>query len=144
MDPRELPLLLNKPELLALYQKLGATREARSETLSDILIDFYRRMSGDILIGFFFDGKDVDAIALRQKTFLLRAFGETATYSGKSPADAHLSMPPILEGHFNRRLQILNQTLKDHGLADDDIQVWLAFENAFKDSIVSDEIVSGR
>lgn len=137
MDPRGLPFLLNKPELRVMYQRLGTTPEARSETLSDILSDFYKRMSQDILIGFFFDGKDVEAIAMMQKQFLLRAFGETPTYAGKSPANAHLKMPPILEGHFNRRLQLLNQTLRDHGLPESDIQVWLTFENAFKDSIVS-------
>jgi truncated hemoglobin YjbI len=136
-DPRELPLLLSKPELRDLYVRLGATPEAREQRLADILKDFYRLMSTDLLIGFFFDNKDVDAIALTQKDFLMRAFGARATYKGKAPADAHTQLAPILEGHFNRRLQLLDQTLHKHGLSEEDIKNWLTFENAFRDGIVN-------
>lgn len=132
LDPRELPFQLNKPELKLLWQHLGS--EAR---LEEILKDFYRRMSGDLLIGFFFQGKDTDEIARMQKLFLMRAMGATPSYTGKPPAQAHDKIPPILRGHFDRRLQILNRTLRDHGLSEQDIQTWITFENAFRDGIVS-------
>lgn len=136
MDPRELPLLLNKPELRELYQRLGSTPEAREQKLEAILQDFYKRMSTDIMLDFFFMGKDVPAIATKQKEFLLRAFGARPTYSGKAPADAHHSLPPIHEGMFNRRLQLLEETLRSYGLSAEDIRTWVSFENAFRDGIV--------
>ena len=132
VDPRDISLTLNKPELKRLYQHIGS--EARLEA---ILKDFYARMKDDVLIGFFFDGKDTDEIARIQKQFLLRAMGVTPSYSGKPPATAHEKIAPILRGHFDRRLQILEQTLKDQGLSPEDVTTWITFENAFRDAIVT-------
>jgi truncated hemoglobin YjbI len=136
-DPRELSLLLNKPELRALFTDLGTTPELREKKLSAILQDFYSLMAKDAMIGFFFDGRDVVAIADKQKDFILKAFGAKSTYTGKAPADAHHALPPILEGHFNRRLQILHSTLIAHGLSQEEARIWVEFENAFRDGIVA-------
>jgi truncated hemoglobin YjbI len=136
MDPRTLSLLLSKPELRDLFTSLGTTSETREKKLSEILQDFYAQMAKDTMIGFFFDGRDVAAIASKQKDFILKAFGATPTYAGKAPADAHHALPPILEGHFNRRLQLLHSTLLAHGLSEKQAQIWVEFENAFRDGIV--------
>jgi hemoglobin len=129
---REIPV--NLPALKAIYTKVGG-----EEGLRKILQDFYQRMSKDILIGFFFDGKDLTHIAEMQMKFLMRAMGATPTYSGKAPAQAHTELPKILSGHFDRRLRILEETLRAHGLAEPEVQTWIAFENAFRDSIVQPE-----
>jgi truncated hemoglobin YjbI len=135
-DPRELSLLLSKPELRDLFMGLGSTAEARDQRLQEILKDFYAQMAKDVLIGFFFDGRDVAAIASKQKDFILKAFGGKPTYSGKAPADAHHALPPILAGHFDRRLQLLHSTLLAHGLSEEKARIWVEFENAFRDGIV--------
>ncbi len=123
--------LASRARLKKLYEHVGSRKK-----LLEILRDFYRRMSGDILIGFFFDGKDTDRIAARQQKFLLKAMGVSKTYTGKTPARAHAKMPPILAGHFDRRIHLLRETLKDHGLAEEDIRIWIAFERAFRDAII--------
>ncbi len=92
-------------------------------------------MSKDMMIGFFFDGKNLDEIASKQKQFLMRAMGAAPSYSGKAPAQAHTELAPILPGHFDRRFVILKQTLKDHGVSEADIQTWINFENTFRESI---------
>lgn len=125
---RELPLQL--PALRALYARVGEKK------IHDILHDFYRRMAQDVMIGYFFEGKNLDEIAEKQASFLMRVMGATATYSGKAPADAHTALPPILTGHFDRRLKILEETLKDHALEEHEIETWLTFENAFRAGIV--------
>ena len=66
----------------------------------------------------------------------MRAMGATPTFAGKPPAQAHGTLPPILTGHFDRRLRILEATLHDHGLDSADIRTWVEFENAFRDGIV--------
>lgn len=129
MSFREIPV--NRPALKALYEKAGG-----ENGLEEILQDFYRRMASDVLIGFFFDGKDVRAIAKRQKEFLMRAMGVIPSYSGKPPADAHDELAPVLSGHFDRRLKILEETLRGHGLGTEDIRTWIGFENAFRDAVV--------
>ncbi len=128
---RELPV--NLPELRRLYQDAGG-----EAGLQVILDDFYQRMSQDILIGFFFDGKDLSKIARMQKEFLMRAMGARPHYAGKPPAQAHDELAPILKGHFDRRLRILEATLRDHGLSEDDIRIWIRFEEAFRAGIQRD------
>lgn len=125
---RELPLQL--PALRALYARVGETE------IKSVLHDFYRRMAQDVMIGYFFDGKNLDEIAEKQAGFLMRAMGAVSTYSGKAPADAHSALPPILKGHFDRRLKILEETLRDHALTEAEIQTWLIFENAFRIGVV--------
>lgn len=120
-------------KLKLLYESLG------EERLQGILREFYRRMSQDVLIGYFFDGKDIQHIADQQLGFLLLAMGVKKTYSGKLPTHAHLDLPPIYTGHFDRRLTLLRQTLKDSGLKDEEIKVWVDFEDAFRNVVVTKE-----
>jgi hemoglobin len=127
--PSDLPLL-PREQLAGLYARLGG--EAR---LRAILSDFYQRMSQDLMIGFFFEGKDLGKIAHSQADFLMRAMGASPSYSGKPPAQAHRALAPILPGHFDRRLRILEEALKDHGLADEDIRTWIRFEEAFRAAV---------
>lgn len=127
------PLSVSKPELKALYEKAGGEAGIHA-----ILQDFYKRMSQDILLSFFFTGKDLSRIIEMQKQFLMRAMGATPSYSGKPPAQAHENLAPILTGHFNRRLRILEETLRSHGLSDEDIRTWVSFENAFRPGVVKD------
>jgi truncated hemoglobin YjbI len=114
----------------------GASSQECEKQLRRILCDFYTRMSKDIMIGFFFTGKSPEEIAEHQFHFLMRAMGASASYEGRSPVQAHADLPPILSGHFDRRLQILQETLTDFNLDANSIQIWLEFENSFRDVLV--------
>lgn len=111
------------------------TRIGGESGLSAILNDLYNRLARDVLVGFFFDGKDLSYIAAQQKAFLLRAMGATQSYSGKPPGQAHHRLPPILLGHFDRRLRVLEETLASHGLSSEDIRSWVQFEETFRRGI---------
>ncbi len=123
-----LPLV--KPELLRLGKDLGEAR------IRGIVRRFYDRMAGDVLIGFFFENHNLDHIAEQQTAFLYRAMGLRESYSGKAPADAHSKIAPILEGHFDRRLVLLEEHLKAEGLDEAQRQVWTSFENTFRTAIL--------
>jgi hemoglobin len=113
-----------------IFLKIGA-----EPGLEALLQEFYARMANDVLIGFFFTGKNVPAIASKQKEFLMKAMGVAPSYEGKAPAQAHTKLAPILKGHFDRRLQILEDLLKEKGLPEADWKAWIAFENAFRNGI---------
>jgi len=124
-------LPVEKPELLALGQFLGAAR------IRVIIRAFYEVMHADVMIGFYFTGKDLDRIAEHQTAFVLKAFGLATSYTGVPPASAHSALPPILEGHFDRRLKLLDELLEREGLSPSQRKAWIGFENAFRAAIVS-------
>jgi truncated hemoglobin YjbI len=124
---------LSEP-LKKLYIEIGS--EAR---LTELLAKFYKKMSSDLMLGFFFLGHDLDHIIQMQKMFLLRAMGINKKYEGKSPRAAHRKIPPILKGHFDRRMVLLRETLKEEGLSEKNIQTWVNFEEQFRKSIVEKE-----
>ena len=129
MSFKHLPI--EKPELRALGQTLGELR------IREIIRGFYAKMASDVMIGFFFTGRNLDQIAEMQSLFLFRAMGIRLSYTGKSPADAHSDLPPILTGHFDRRLKLLDEHLTQEGLSAAQRATWIGFENAYRDSIVS-------
>ena len=121
---------LSSTALTALFSSIGG--EAGLEA---ILARFYEKMGKDVMIGFFFEGRDVHAIALMQKSFLLRAWGVTQSYPGRSPADAHSKLAPILTGHFDRRLVLLAETLREFKVSEDEISLWVSFEERFRAAV---------
>ena len=120
-----------KPALRALFAEIGTP-----ERLLSLVTSFYESIAHDPLIGFFFDGRDLPHIAERQTAFLLRAMGATPSYEGKSPSQAHASLPPILKGHFDRRLKLLEAHLRSQGLSEPAIHAWVNFEESFRKSIL--------
>lgn len=118
-------------KLRALFLRLGG-----EDPVKTILLDFYRRMSRDLMIGFFFKDFDPDAIAMKQFELLWVASGFQPVFMGKSAYQAHLELPPILTGHFDRRLQILRETLEHHSLTPEEVSTWVEFENAFRGVVV--------
>lgn len=130
MPTLEKEIKLSGAALQELFVKIG-----KEPGLSKILNRFYEKISQDILIGFFFSGKDLSAIASKQKEFLMKAWGVTSSYSGKAPAQAHVELPPILSGHFDRRLVLLEETLKEFGLNENEIKTWVNFEDKFRNAI---------
>lgn len=139
MNPGQ-PTSLLRIQLQTVIRSLGSDLSTQTLRLNEILEEFYLRMHDDLLIGFFFTGKDIKHIALQQGAFLLNAAGFADKFEGKGPSTAHLEMPPILSGHFDRRLVILRETLQSKGLATPIVELWVAFENTFRNIVVSEEV----
>jgi truncated hemoglobin YjbI len=124
---------VSRRRLNNLFHRIGG-----ESGLQNILRDFYHRMEKDILIGYFFSGKDIDAVADMQKQFLMHAMGARPNYLGKPPGKAHEHLPTFLPGHFDRRLTLLRETLKDHHLDQRDIDTWIEFEDSFRSLLVKE------
>ncbi len=117
-------------KLAQVYDELGG-----EEGIQKVLTQFYQKMAGDILVGFFFVNKDLNRIVNQQKSFLLKAMGKIQDYEGKTPKFAHTKLPPILKGHFDRRLVLLRETLIENHVSQSGIEVWIEFENQFRNVI---------
>jgi len=139
MDPK-LNSAPMRAQLLEIIHSLGSEPISRSVRLVSILEEFYTRMSADVMIGFFFAGKDLKHIANQQARFILNAAGLIPKFEGKGPATAHLELPPILPGFFDRRILILRETLVAHHLPSEIVESWISFESAFREMIVSSSI----
>ena len=59
-------------------------------------------------------------------------------YTGRPMRTAH-ARSPIFGGRFERRLQILRETMRDHGVDDEVQRVWLEHSYALRAQITSDK-----
>lgn len=111
-----------------LFERIGAAR------LRAVIDDFYRRIFDDVMIGFLFHGKDRAQLAQREYEFTARLLGADIAYSGRSMPDAH-ARSPILGGHFERRLKILRDTIRDHAVDDEVARVWIDHTLALRSQV---------
>lgn len=106
--------------------------------LRAIVTDFIERVTSDIMIGFFFRSVDKKRLAEFEFQFARAHLGGEGAYSGRPLRAAH-SPHPIMGGHFDRRLRILDQTLRDHGVVDSVRAAWLAHNESLRSHITGDE-----
>lgn len=117
------------PELFA---KIGEAK------LRAVVTDFYSRIFGDLMIGFLFEGKNRQHLIDREYEFTANLLGGGVKYTGRPMRTAH-AQSPIFGGHFERRLQILRETLRDNGVAPDVQRVWIDHTLALRDQITTDK-----
>lgn len=122
--------------LRSVIETFGSDLDSQRARLESILTTFYQNQERDVMIGFFFTGRDLTDIARKQAAFVLKATGLSESYSGKSPGSAHTALPQIRLGQFNRRLQILKETLTQAGLTETQVDTWVAFERMFENVVV--------
>ncbi|MBU6154251.1 MAG: group 1 truncated hemoglobin [Bdellovibrionales bacterium] len=121
----------DRNKLKTLIESIGG-----ESALHRILLCFYTRMKGDAMIGYFFEGKPIAEIARKQGEFILMAAGLLRKFEGRGPATAHTNLPPIYEGHFDRRLVLLRETLQAEGVHPPEIETWVRFEESFRAMVV--------
>jgi hemoglobin len=116
----------------ALFAKIGEA------TLREVVTDFYSRIFGDVMIGFLFEGKDRQHLIDREYEFTASFLGGDVKYTGRPMRVAHAASP-IFGGHFERRLQILRETLRDNAVDPDVQRAWIDHTLALRDQITPDK-----
>lgn len=96
----------------------------------------YTRMRDDRMIGFFFEGRDVDAIVERQVTLVRALLGAPGFYAGLPLPEAHRALP-LLPGHFDRRHALLRDVLEERGVPEDAKTAWLEADAAWRKAILA-------
>lgn len=117
----------------ALFAKIGAAQ------LRAVVTDFYDRVFPDVMIGFMFQGKDKQRLIDKEYELAARFLGAPGvTYTGRPMREAHAAHT-IFGGHFERRLQILRETLADHAVDPEVQRVWIEHTLALRDQITKDK-----
>jgi len=101
-----------------------------------VIDEFVDVMVDDVMIGFFFTGVDKERLRQREYEFTARFLGAQIPYSGRPMRTAH-SKHHIMGGQFNRRRQILINTLRKHGVEESVCDAWIAHVDRLRDQITS-------
>lgn len=115
----------------SLYDKIG------EDLLRAVITDFYSRVFRDVMIGFLFIGKDRQQLIAREIEFTANFLGADIRYTGKPMREAH-ARSPIMGGHFDRRLQILKETLAAHEVDSEVREVWIRHTLALRAQVTTD------
>lgn len=106
-----------------LFEKYGGF-----STVSKIVLDLYDRLLDDDDVGPFFDDVEMRRIVDHQTKFVSTLMGGPASYTDDQirKMHDHLAIGPT---HFDRLRALLTETLRDHGVEEDDIAIVVgAFE----------------
>lgn len=113
------------------FERLGG-----EQVLRVIIRDFYSRVFDDLMIGFMFKGRDRERLIELETQFTARALGAQSVYEGRGMRQAHAGVP-ILIGQFQRRYQILKETLEAHEVDPDVTQAWLGHTRALQRAVMA-------
>lgn len=121
----------------SLYQQIG------EDALREVIRDFYSRVLADVMIGFLFIGKDRQRLIDKEFEFTAKFLGADIRYTGKPMREAH-ARTPIMGGHFDRRLQILKETLADHDVPAEVREAWIGHTLALRAQVTTDPVSECR
>lgn len=120
--------------MATLYERLGG--QAAVDAAVDI---FYRKMLSDDRVNYFFDNTDMDKQIAKQKAFLTMAFGGPNNYTGKDMREGHkhLVAKGLNNTHVDIVIEHLGNTLKELGVAANDIAEVAAIANGARKDVLS-------
>ncbi|MCB1433136.1 MAG: group 1 truncated hemoglobin [Alphaproteobacteria bacterium] len=88
--------------------------------VSRIVLDLYNRLLDDDDLGPFFENVDMSRIVDHQTKFIASLLGGPASYTDDQIAKMHRHLT-IMPAHFDTLIEILSETLADHGMEAADI-----------------------
>jgi len=106
-------------------------------TLRAVLEDFYERVFADVMIGFFFRDADRGRLVQKELELALGLLGADCAYTGQPLPEAH-ARHRIMGGQFDRRLQILRETMADHGLPEEVQAAWVRHTESLRAQVTRD------
>lgn len=117
-----------------LYDRLGG-----KETFIKVHKIFYDKAYAHPWLSKFFTDKPQHVLENQQTDFMVQLMGGPKVYGGKSPKFAHQHMM-ITEELFTLRARMLNESIKEAGIADDLRIGWMKADAALKKALVKTSI----
>ena len=100
---------------------------------------FYDKVYAHPWLKLFFEGHSQVAIENRQTTFMAMKMGGDVVYMGKDIKTAHETMY-ITPELFEIRRQLLDESIREAGVADELRERWLKMDGAFMKNIVKESL----
>ena len=117
----------------SLFEQLGG--EPRVRAIIDTFID---RVFDDRMIGFFFRNANRQRVKEMEYQLMAHFLGAQVQYQGR-PLDQVHAKHPIMGGHFDRRRQILKETLDLYHLSEPIKEAWLAHTDKLRPLITPEQ-----
>lgn len=109
------------------------------DALRAVISEFYDRVFRDVMIGFMFEGKNKRHLIDREWELVAALLGAPGVvYTGRPMRTAH-AHHTIFGGHFERRLQLLRETLRDHAVDPEIQQAWIDHTQSLRSQITRDQ-----
>lgn len=120
--------------MASLYERLGG-----AAAVNAVVETFYRKVLSDARVSDFFDDVDMDGQILKQKAFLTMVFGGPTSYAGKDmrAGHKHLVERGLNDTHFDAVIELLGQSLSQHGVASGDIAEIAAIANSVRNDVLN-------
>ena len=115
---------------MSLFDQIGA------DALRAVITDFYDRVFADIMIGYMFARADKQRLIDKEWELTARFLGAPQRYTGEPMREVH-ARHQIFGGQFDRRLQILKNTLRDHAIDPEIVEAWVDHQNALRAQVVA-------
>jgi hemoglobin len=115
----------------ALFERIGG------DALRAVLVDFYRRVFDDVMIGFMFRGVDRAVLIDREWELVAALLGAEVRYTGRPMRVAH-ARHTIFGGQFERRMKLLRDTLRDHAVDAEVAEAWIDHGLSLREQITRD------
>jgi len=107
-----------------------------ADALDEVVAAFVQRMANDLIIGFFFEGRDLGRIIRHERELLRVHLGQGAGYTGRPLAGVHKPLG-INKGHFRRRHAILRNVCGEMGVEDAIVSRWIEQEQQLESMITT-------
>ena len=119
---------------IPLYDRVGGERAM------EVAVNlFYRKVLNDDLVSHFFEGVDMEAQQLKQKSFLSMAFGGPYQYSGRDLREVHQPLKEkfgLTDAHFDRVGALFKETLEELNISEKEIAEMLETIESMRDDIL--------
>ncbi len=130
---RQPPEVAYPPPDTELWRALG-----EGEMLKKIIDDFYEAVFEDPVMSPYFHNSTKTRAKEKVYSFYRRLFSGDRVYFGDRPRNAHHWMV-ISDEVFNYRVTLLKSFMQKHGLSDEMIARWQAFDELFRPDIVKNK-----
>ena len=115
----------------SLYNKYGGF-----EAISKVVFDFHGRLLASDTFKPYFEGIDSQRVIDHQTKFFCDIMGGPIAFEGKTLGQIHATMN-ITDEVYAELSELLEETLEDHGLEDDDIKTMMMIIADLKEQIVT-------
>lgn len=120
--------------MTSLFEKIGG-----QAAVSLVVETFYRKVLTDARINRFFEAVDMDRQLLKQEAFLTMVLAGPVVYTGKDMREGHKHLVALglNDQHVDAVIELLGESLAEHGVGLADIDEVAKIANSVRDDVLN-------